>query len=239
MDAASLPDGHSVVVWTARQSKTASGPSKVFVSTGTKKAAPRGARTAITAPAGHRVDELAVAAGPSVPTIAWIESWFDVAGAYHSQVFVTDLRRTLQPRPLSASGELAAGLTIAGDGSGDEAVAWNGCTTAGDCAVRAALRPARGRFSDAAQLSAIDASQAPAVAVSPKGVTLVGWIQQGHVLAAQASRRAKTFGPVDLVSATNYAADLALAFGPGRQALAAWTQGTLNQSVIGAVFTTS
>jgi hypothetical protein len=239
MDATSLRNGQSVVAWTARQSSAASGPDKVFVATGTPKAAPRRARAAITVPAGHRIDELAVAAGPGVPTVAWTESWFDVAGTYHSQAFVTDLRQRLQPRPLSAPVELAAGLTMAGDAAGDEAVAWKGCTTLGDCAVRAALRPARGRFSNAVQLPAIDASQDPAVAVSPKGVTLVGWIQHGHVLAARASRRATAFGPVAVVSATNYAADLALAFGPGRQALAAWTQGTLAQSLIGAVFTTS
>jgi hypothetical protein len=34
-----------------------------------------------------------------------------------------------------------------------------------------------------------------------------------------------------------YAADLALAFGPGPDALAAWTQGTVAPVIAGAVFT--
>jgi hypothetical protein len=38
-----------------------------------------------------------------------------------------------------------------------------------------------------------------------------------------------------MVSGTYYAADLTLAFGPSGGALAAWTQGTLNTSVMGSV----
>jgi hypothetical protein len=38
------------------------------------------------------------------------------------------------------------------------------------------------------------------------------------------------------LSSTTFALDLTVGFGPGRQALAAWTQGTLNPSVVGAAY---
>jgi hypothetical protein len=237
MDATSLPRGKSIVVWTARPSRAAPGPDRVFASTGTGKAAPRGARAVIRLPGGHRIDELAVAPGSRAPTVGWIESWFDAVGAFHSQAVVADLRRGVRPKPLSAPTELAAGLSLAADARGDEAIAWKACTVTGDCSVRAALRSAGGRFSAPLELPAIDASQAPSVTVSSRGQTLLGWVEQGHVLAAQASRRATAFGPVHVVSGTNYAADLTLAFGVGRRALAVWTQGTLIQTLVGAAFT--
>ncbi len=48
--------------------------------------------------------------------------------------------------------------------------------------------------------------------------------------------RATRFGAPHTVSATNYATDLQIAFGPARTALATWTQGTLGQAVMGAVY---
>jgi hypothetical protein len=97
------------------------------------------------------------------------------------------------------------------------------------------LRGARRRFSSQ-QLSAVDASQTPAVAVAPTGEALLGWVSQGHVFAAEARPGASQLGPARIVSRTGFAADLTLAFGPARQALAAWTQGTVAQSVMGAVY---
>ena len=236
MDASSLPNGQSAVAWTARPNRGAAGPTKIFVAKGSQKRPPRGAGTTITVPAGHRIDELALAASPSVPTVAWVESWFDAAGAFHSRVVAEDVRSKAKARPLSSPDELAAGLSFAADAKGEQALAWKACDSTGDCSVRAVVRPARGHFSPVAALPAVDASQTPAVTVSSRGVALIAWIQSGHVLAAQASPRSTRFGAAHVVSITNFAADLTLAFGPGRQALAAWTQGTLNQSVIGAVF---
>ncbi len=236
LDAASLPGGNSIVVWTARPSPGASGTTSVFAARGTQKSPPRRGSAVLAVPSGHRVDELAVASGPSVPTVAWIESWFDSAGAYHSRTIISDLRRGSRPKLLSAPDALAAGLSLTGDAAGDQAVAWKECTVAGDCAVRAVLRPARRRFSATSVLSDIDASQTPSMAISSNGDAVLAWIQQGHVLAVQAPPRAARFGPVQVVSATNYAADLSVAFGTSRQALAAWTQGTLNQSPMGAVY---
>jgi hypothetical protein len=42
-----------------------------------------------------------------------------------------------------------------------------------------------------------------------------------------------------VVSATKFATDLAVAFGPGRTALASWVQGTLGQAVMGSVYSAS
>ena len=74
--------------------------------------------------------------------------------------------------------------------------------------------------------------------IAPTGEALVGWINRGHVLAAQARPGATRFGSRHTVSATNFAADLVLAFGPARQALAVWTQGTLAQTLTAAAFKT-
>jgi hypothetical protein len=236
MDATSLRSSQSVVVWTARPNSLVPAPTQIFFSTGSAKRAPRGARVAITVPAGHRIDELAVARAASWPTVAWIESWFDTAGAFHSATMVADLRGVPRPQALSSPSELAAGLSLSADDRGDQVLSWKGCNLSGSCAVRAVRRPAHGRFTTAAQLPAVDASQIPAVAVAANGTSLLAWVQQGHVVATQATRNARAFAGSRLVSSTNYAADLALAFGPKNQALATWTQGTLAQSVMGAVF---
>jgi hypothetical protein len=235
--ATNLPRGQSIVAWTATTSQTpATGPRTIFISRGSVLRAPRGMRSAITVPVGHRIDELAVARGPSVPTLAWIESWFDSAGVFHSQAMIADLGRIVRPRALSPPTEPSAGLTFAADAGGDQALSWKACTSTGACTVRATLRPARRRFTPLQRLGAVDASQIPAAAVAPNGQALVGWIDQGHVRAAPASPRASRFGSPHTVSATGFGADLALAFGPAGQALAVWTQGTLVQSVIGASF---
>ena len=147
-----------------------------------------------------------------------------------------DLTRAPRQTQLSSNSELAAGLAFTGDAAGDQAVAWKSCDSAGACAVRASLRPARGRFSPVQRLPAIDASETPAVAVSPIGEALLGWVQSGHVRAADAAHSARQFGAIRTVSATNYASDLQLVFGPVSTALATWTQGTLGQAVMGAVY---
>lgn len=236
LDATEFSRARSVVAWTARPDPAAAGPTQIFIATGSQKLAPRRARAVITVSSGHRIDELTVARGPSWPTLAWIESWFDAAGGYHSQAFAADLRGSPRPRSLSSPSELASGLSFAADSRGDQALSWKGCTVVGTCAVRSVVRRARGRFTAVAQLPAIDASQAPAAAVSPRGLALVAWVQGGHVIAAQAPRGAPRFDRPRIVSLTSYAADLTVAFGPKSQALAAWTQGTLAQSVMGAVF---
>jgi hypothetical protein len=236
LDAASLPGGQSIVAWTAQSQVTAPGPASIFISKGSGQRAPGGSHAELTVPAGHWVDELALAPGPASPAVAWIEDWYDTGGLFHSQAMVADLRRTVRPRQLSPTGELASGLAFAADGRGDQALSWKACTSAGDCTMRATLRPAHRGFAPVQQLASVDASQTPAVTVAPNGAALLGWISLGHVLVASARAGAGRFGSPQTVSGTNFAADLALDFGPAGQALAAWTQGTLAQSVIGAIY---
>ncbi len=83
-------------------------------------------------------------------------------------------------------------------------------------------------------LGSIDASQTPAVAVGPRGQVVVGWVRAGHPVAAVGSASSGRFGAAHVLSASTFALDLTVAFGPGHDALVAWTQGTLNPSVVAA-----
>ncbi len=65
---------------------------------------------------------------------------------------------------------------------------------------------------------------------------LAGWIRSGHPVAAAGSARRGGFGATRVLSSTIYALDMTVGFGPGRDALAAWTQGTLNPSVVAAAY---
>jgi hypothetical protein len=53
-------------------------------------------------------------------------------------------------------------------------------------------------------------------------------------MAAVGSVSSGRFGKSRVLSSSIYALDMTVAFGPRRDALAAWTQGTLNSSVVGA-----
>jgi hypothetical protein len=177
-----------------------------------------------------------MAPGSSAPMLAWVESWFDSKGRFHSQARVADLVGAARPRTISAPDEIAAGVTVAGDTGGDEAVAYKACSTIGTCSVAAALRPAGGHFEKRRLLGSVDAAQPPALAMSSRGEALLGWIRHGHVFAASGRSGAGRFGRTQLVSNTSFGSDLALAFGPGRAAIAAWIQGSLAPSLYGAVY---
>lgn|GEM_PF-6152796 len=230
-----MPDGHSFIAWTAASGQTgAPGPRSILVAEGSSSKAPTGRRTAITLPKGHQIDELAAASTTSAPTFAWVDGWFDARNAYHSEVEVADLSRS--PRVRAFGGGLAADVSIAGDGAGDEVLAWKACDRSGVCAVSAAVRRKGGHFTSARQLGAIDGSQAPAVAIGPGGLALLGWIRSGHVYAAVSKPRSSQFGSVREVSSTDYAADLTLALGPKDRGLAVWTQGTYAPALVGAAY---
>jgi hypothetical protein len=78
------------------------------------------------------------------------------------------------------------------------------------------------------------------VAVGSRGQTIVAWIRGGRPVAAAGSARNRRFGATrTLSSRAQFAADITVAFGPGRQALVAWSQGTLNPSVVAAPYTSS
>ncbi len=277
--AASLAGDRTIVAWAAQPSTRT-----IFVSTGSRLRGPRARRAAIVVPNGHQVDELAVVRGRSQPTVAWIESWFDSRGGYHSQPVAEDLAPSGRAHSFPVGADSASGLTLAADTRGDQVMSWEQCNSAGACSVMAASRPAGGRFGVAQQLGAIDPSQSPVATISPAGQELVGWIRLGQVLVASrppapagsppagsaaapagsppagsaaapaasppagsAAAPAGTsparspsaparFGAARVISHTSLASDLALAFGPAGEALAAWTQGTIAPTVDAAVY---
>lgn len=233
--AAWLGGESSLVAWTAASGPAGSAtPRSIFFSMGSRNSGPRHAHTLLQAPIGHRVDELGVARRGSGATAAWIESWYDRRGAYHSQVKAADFGSHPLTRTLSAGSGLTAGLSFASDAAGAQAVAWKSCSSSGTCTVRAATRGPNGRFGHGALLGAIDASQSPAVAVGPAGQVVVGWVRAGHPVAAVGSAARGHFGAPAVLSSSVFALDMTAVFGPRRDALVAWTQGTLNPSLVAA-----
>jgi hypothetical protein len=235
--AAALPGGGAAVAWTVATGGYDAQPQQILFATGSSTSAPKAVRAAVTVPAGHSIDQLALEPGAKVPTLAWIESWSDALGRFHSVLEVRDLTGSAQAQTVSPSFELASDLAFAANGAGDQVLAYDGCSNSGACVARAATRQGGRPFAGALYLGAVDPSQQVATAISSKGDALVGWISPGGaVLAAAHSLHAARFGRGQLVAATSYAADLTLAFGAGRRALAAWTQGSVAPVIAGAMF---
>jgi hypothetical protein len=232
MDAAWLGGGSSVVAWTAGSGNVtgATVPRQIFVAQGSSSGAPKGAHVAITVPSGHRIDQLSVARGANGATLAWIESWYDGRGAYHSRVEVADVGAHPSARALSPDGRIASGLTLVADPAGDQGATWESCTTAGSCTVQGAGRPAGGSFSGAHTLGSIDPTQQPSLAISPGGQLIAGWEQGGHPIASVG------FGKPQVLSSTTYAYAVTVAYGPKHVALATWDQGTLNPSLVATAY---
>ncbi len=231
MSAAWLGGGASVVAWTAGRGVIgAIAPRAIDYATGTRSQAPHHSRVAVTVPPGHRIDELSVVRHGNGETLAWIESWYDAKGAYHSRVQASDLSKAAKTRALSPDDRLASGLAFASDAAGDEGLTWESCTTSDACAVQAAGRPAKGGFGRAKTLGSIDAYQSPALTISPRGQIVIAWVRGGHPVASAG------FGSPTVLSPTTFATDPAVAFGPRNEAIAAWTQGTLHPSVVGATY---
>ena len=241
LTAAALSRGRSLVAWTANAGPAAPGPRALVVARGSQTSAPQSPRTALRVPANHEIDELDAAGGsqvktggPAEGTVAYVESWFDRAGAFHAQVAAADLKAPVRPRAFPIAGRLASGVSLASDARGDQVLAWKACDSFGGCRAEAVGRAAGRRFGAVTGLGAVDASESPVAAVAPNGEAVVGWVANGHVFAAEQPRPGARFAPVHRVSATNYATGLTLAFAPRGGALAAWTQGTLNSSVMAA-----
>jgi hypothetical protein len=236
--AAWLGGDASIVAWTAAPGPAgAADPRSLYYANGTRSASPRREHTALTVAAGHRIDELGVARSRNGETVAWIESWFDRNGAYHAQVKMMDLGAHAVVHTVSPSARLASGLTLDGDATGDQSVSWASCTAATACATQVAVRGAGGEFGPVRTLGAVDPSEAPASSVGPTGQVLVGWIRGGRPVASVEAAPGRGFGAPTALSSTTFALDIAVSYGPKRRALAAWTQGTLNPSVVGAAFT--
>jgi hypothetical protein len=238
LSAAWLGAENTIVAWTtANGIAGVAAPRSITYATGSRTRAPHSVKTAVTVRAGHRVDELGVAARHGGgATAAWIESWFDAKGGYHSRVRAMDIAPHAAVRDLSPANRLASGLSFAGDVGGDQAMAWESCTAQGACQTQVAGRSAKGQYGSPRTLGAIDASQEPALAVGSQGQVVVGWVRGGKPVAATAAGPARPFGAPVTLSSTTFALDLTVGFGSGRQALAAWTQGTLNPSVVGAAY---
>jgi hypothetical protein len=232
--AAALPRGGGLVAWATASGGYGAGARRILVSW-TATGSPSPAQVAVTVPVGHTVDELALAPGTRTPAVAWIESWYDARGARHSVAQVRDIGGA-RVRTISQPFELASDLTLAGDGAGDQVLAFDGCSAAGTCVARAAIRRARGGFGPPQRLGAIDPSQAVAATVTGAGAVLVGWVGSGHVVAAEAGPRWVRFGRARTISSTNYGSDLTIAPGPRNTAFAAWTQGTFSPIVVGSWF---
>ncbi len=235
LDATALPHGKTAVAWVGG-STNAVGSRAVYVASGTSTSAPRRSHAAITVAATHGIDEMAIAPGPGGATAAWIESWYDRRGNYHSVVVTADLAHARRTTTFSVPGTIASALTFAADGRGDQVIAWKACTWSATCSLRAAVRSGGKAFGRPTRLGSIDATEAPTVAFSSGGDALAGWIAGGHVLAAELRPRTTRFLSAHVVSSTIYAANLALTFGPAGAAIAAWSQGTFAPDLVGAVF---
>jgi hypothetical protein len=224
---AGLPHGRTAVAWTQTPASQANVPaSTIYIATGTAKRAPRARRLAAAAPAGHAIDELALAGGTAGPTGAWIESWTDRAGAYHAQTVVADLGGLhAHQRTFSTPAQLASGIALAADAKGDQVLVWKTCDELGLCSVRAASRAAGKRFGTPQRLGQTDPGEVPAAAVAPNGDALVGWAMGNRVLAATRHGARGRFGAPRTLAASGSVSNVAVALGPTGQALVAWTQG--------------
>jgi hypothetical protein len=232
---AGLKNGHSGVAWTQTASAQSNVPATgIFLATGSATRAPRAGRLMLSLPAGHGIDELALAGGTAGATAAWTESWFDRFGTYHAEVAVADLLGRVRARTFEVRGQLASGVTLAADAKGDQVLAWKSCDALGLCSVRAVSRAAGRRFGVAQRLGTIDTGEDPAAAVAPDGEALVGWSAGGRVLVADRRGAGGRFGRPHTVSGIPGASAVAVAFGPSDQALVAWTQGVAAPSVFAA-----
>lgn len=239
MDAAWLGGQSTIVAWTAGTGLSGTAdPRTISYATGSRSGPPRRVRTLLTVPPGHRIDELGVARRGSGATAAWVQSWYDRRGSFHSELDTADIAARPAVRRLSSLGQAASGLTIAADAAGDQGVAWKSCRPGGGCTAQATGRgPARAGFGAAHSFGPVDSSQTPALAVGPHGQVVVGWVRSGHPVAAVGSAPGPRFGPVRVLSNTVYALDETVGVGAVGGPLAAWSQGTLNPSVVGAAYT--
>ena len=249
------PGGGSAVVWTQGSSQS------VIGATGAPGAAPSKPRTLVRVAAGHVVDGLQVAplaagstaaraarapaagaagstaAGAAGLTIGWTESWNDGSGAYHSQAVAADLPgpgKPAHPRALSAPRAVASGLALAADGSGDQVAAWDDCA-AELCTVHGAVRKRDGRwFGASSRLGSIDDGDSPQVIMAPDREALTGWITGTQAVLAELRPGSSHFAAARRLSGM-LAGSLDVGFGPSGEAVATWTQGTLNQDVFASV----
>jgi hypothetical protein len=236
LSAAALDGENAVLAWTAATGPAGyADPRAIFYALASHRRPPHAAHTLLRAPAGHRIDELVVAGRGREATAAWIDESFDRHGTDHTQVRAADFAARPSVRGFPAGDGIAAGLSLASDPAGAQALAYKTCRTDGGCTVRVTTRSPTSPFRAVVALGPIDAAQTPALSVSPRGRVIVGWIQGGHPVAAAGSAANGRFAAARSLSPTVYAYDVTVADGV-RGAIAAWTQGTLNPSVVAAAY---
>lgn len=236
MSAAALDGANSVVAWTAAAGTAGhADPRTIFYALGSRRGPPAHVQTLLRAPTGHRIDELAVAGRSTRGTAAWIDESYDRGGAYHAQVRAADFAAHPAVRAFPASGAIPAGLGLASDPAGAQALVWKACRVDGGCQVQITTRGVDTPFRAVRSLGAIDDAQTPSVSVSPRGRVIVGLIRGGHPCAAVGSTGTGRFSGARSLSPTTFAYDITVA-DSARGGLAAWTQGTLNPSVVGAAY---
>jgi hypothetical protein len=236
MSATSLGGENSLVAWTAASGPAGfADPRTIFYAQGSKRSSPRRAHTLLRIPAGHRIDELGVAQRGAGATAAWIESYYDKSANYHVQVRATDFAGRPTVRDFTPAGGFAAGLTFAADAAGAQALAWKACGADGTCTVFVTTRGPSAPLRSPVSLGPVDPSQTPTLSVGPHGQVVVGWVRDGHPVAAVGSASSGRVGAARVLSPSTFALDETVAYGP-TGALAAWTQGTLNPSVVAATY---
>ena len=236
LSAAALDGENAVLAWTAATGPAGyADPRAIFYALASHRSAPRTAHTLLRAPAGHRIDELAVAGRAKRATAAWIDESFDRRGTDHTQVRAADFAAHPSVRGFPAGDGIAAGLSLAADPAGAQALVYKTCRADGGCTVRVTTRSPASPFRAVTALGPIDPAQTPALSVSPRGRVIVGWIQGGHPVAAAGSAANGRFAAARSLSPTVFAYDITVADG-ARGAIAAWTQGTLNPSVVAAAY---
>jgi hypothetical protein len=209
-------------------------PASVYYATGSQTRAPSRAAVAVTLPVGYDVDSVAIAGDGSRPTVAWVASWYDAQGVYHSEVFATDAGSSAPPAELSSANDLASSVSIASDPRGDQVIAWRDCGAAGACGAFASLRYPHGQWSPPTTLGSLDPTVEPVAVESTAGTALVAWIADGDVYTSLAAPGALRFKPSREISRSDYDTDVTAAFAPDGAALAVWIQGTEHESLYGA-----
>jgi hypothetical protein len=233
LDATALPSGCGAIAWSVAGPSGESEAHRILYAVGSPGSAPAHPHVAVSVGSGNSVDQLAIASSKRGATVAWVQSSFSALGAFRSVVMAHDLRGSAVVQ-VSASGVLASDLAFAGDGAGDQVLAWDACSATGTCSVQASARPAGGRFGPAERLGAGDPIEAPTAAISAHGDVLVGWIRRGDVLTSARGLRARRFGPARTVAAAGDDNGVSVGFAPNGAALAVWMQGTVGPSLMTA-----
>lgn len=239
--AGTLAGGRALIVWT--QPRTALYvPTKgqsVYYAVAPAKGVPGVRRLAFRVPAGRSVSQVAVARHRNVASIAWVESWLDEAGAYHSQVFAADLHsgRAVGKHPVSPKALIATQISFSGGTTKPEVLTWQACAPGGTtCSTQAVLRPHADAWGDAVTLGKLDPGDAPVAGMTSTGAALVAWVGKDGVKVASAAAGMTKFSRPQKLDRSGSAAHLTLVSGPAGTAVAAWTDGLTAQSLQAAFY---